>query len=102
MKFEFATAGRILFGSGGFGQLPSLAQGLGDAALLVLGRSRRHGEALSAGLAGLGVRSWIFSVTAEPTVHLDLDVDYEHDRPRVRTGQRMSIIMAEFTCNASA
>ena len=37
MKFEFATAGRILFGSGGFGQLPSLAQGLGDAALLVLG-----------------------------------------------------------------
>ncbi len=70
MKFEFATAGRILFGSGSSEQLPSLAQGLGGTALLVLGRSRRHGEALSARLAASGVRSLIFSVAAEPTTHL--------------------------------
>ena len=70
MKFEFATAGRILFGSGSSGQLPSLAQGLGDTALLVLGGSRRHGEAISARLADSGVRSCIFSVDGEPTTHL--------------------------------
>ena len=70
MKFEFATAGRILFGSGSSEQLPSLARGLGDMALLVLGGSRRHGEAVSAGLDSLGVRSLIFSVDAEPTTHL--------------------------------
>ena len=70
MKFEFATAGRILFGSGSSEQLPSLAQGLGGAALLLLGRSRRHGEALSARLATSGVRSLIFSVDSEPTTHL--------------------------------
>ena len=70
MKFEFATAGRILFGTDSSGQLPSLAQGLGDTALLVLGGSRRHGEALT--------RRWPERVFApgssassdEPTTHL--------------------------------
>ncbi len=70
MKFEFATAGRILFGAGTLGQLPGLAQNLGTKALLVLGRHRRHGEELSAGLATSGVRSLVFSVEAEPTTHL--------------------------------
>ncbi len=69
MNFEFATAGRIVFGSGSSGQLPSLAQRLGDKALLVLGGSRRNGEALSSSLAGAGVRSLFFSVAAEPTTH---------------------------------
>ncbi len=70
MKFEFATAGRILFGSGSSEQLPRLAQELGNSALLVLGGSRRHGEAVSGGLARSGFRTLIFSVAAEPTVHV--------------------------------
>ncbi len=57
MKFEFATAGRILFGVGSSRQLPSLVARLGTRALLVLGGSRRHGETLSPGLEASGVRS---------------------------------------------
>jgi alcohol dehydrogenase class IV len=70
MKFEFATAGSILFGSGSSERLPSLAQRLGNKALLILGASHRHGQALGAGLVGLGVRSLSFGVAAEPTTHL--------------------------------
>jgi alcohol dehydrogenase class IV len=70
MKFDFATAGRILFGCGSSEQLPTLAQGLGSMALLVLGRSRRRGEVLTARLATAGVRSLIFTVDGEPTTHL--------------------------------
>ncbi len=57
MTFEFATAGRILFGRGSFQKVPGLARGLGSTALLVLGRSGRGGAALTASLAEAGVRS---------------------------------------------
>jgi len=70
MTFEFATAGRILFGAGTSRQLPTLAKSLGEAALLVLGRSGRSKEALAAGLARAGVRSVPFRVDGEPTVGL--------------------------------
>ncbi len=70
MMFEFATAGRILFGPGRIQQLPGLAQGLGRTALLVLGKSHRHGEPVTAALAGCGLRSVVFSVEHEPTIHL--------------------------------
>ncbi|MGO9471170.1 MAG: iron-containing alcohol dehydrogenase [Isosphaeraceae bacterium] len=70
MKFEFATAGRILFGTGTSRQIPTLAKSLGDAALLVVGRSGRGKDALAAGLAEAGVRSVPFPVDGEPTVGL--------------------------------
>ncbi len=70
MKFEFATAGRIYFGSGTFEQVPGLAQTLGTTALLVLGRHRRHDDVLAERLAAAGLRSSMFSVAAEPTIHL--------------------------------
>ena len=68
MKFEFATAGRILFGAGTSRQIPTLAKSLGEAALLVVGRSGRGKDALAAGLAEAGVRSVPFHVDGEPTV----------------------------------
>ncbi|MDG3003420.1 iron-containing alcohol dehydrogenase [Paludisphaera mucosa] len=68
MNFEFATAGRILFGWGAFEQTPALARSLGRTALLVLGREGRHGEALAGLLAGRGVRSFSFHVDGEPKV----------------------------------
>jgi alcohol dehydrogenase class IV len=70
MKFEFATAGRILFGTGTSRQLPTLAKSLGESALLVLGRSGRGQESLTAGLAQAGVRFVPFHVDGEPTVGL--------------------------------
>jgi alcohol dehydrogenase class IV len=70
MKFEFATAGRIIFGCGSVQQIPVLARGMGKTALLVLGRSSRRGEEVSAALESESIRAVIFSVGNEPTTHL--------------------------------
>lgn len=70
MKFDFATAGRIVFGRGCSRQLPELTRGLGTSALLVLGRSGRGGEEFTALLNAAGMRSRIAHVDGEPTIHL--------------------------------
>lgn len=70
MTFEFATAGRILFGSGTAQQLPTRARAFGRRAFVVLGGSHRGREALTEGLGNAGVRSVVFNVSREPTVHL--------------------------------
>jgi alcohol dehydrogenase class IV len=70
MKFEFATAGRVIFGAGVSRQLPVLAKSFGEAALLVLGQSGRGEDALAASLAEAGVHSVPFRVDAEPTIRL--------------------------------
>jgi alcohol dehydrogenase class IV len=68
MNFEFATAGRILFGEGVSGDLGKLAAGMGRRVLVVTGRSSRRSAALVALLAGQGLESRLFSIQAEPTV----------------------------------
>lgn len=70
MTFEFATAGRIVFGSGKAQQVPALARDLGQRALVVLGGSGRGREALTKGLSDAGVGSVVFNVGGEPTTHL--------------------------------
>jgi alcohol dehydrogenase class IV len=70
MTFEFATAGRILFGPGRSSQLPTLAGDLGARALVVLGASGRGREVLTEGLQSAGVGSVVYQVSGEPTTHL--------------------------------
>lgn len=70
MTFEFATAGRILFGSGTSRQIPGLAKDLGRRAFVVLGGSGRGREALTTGLEEVGVGSVVFHVSKEPTTDL--------------------------------
>src|SRR6516165_9370181 len=70
MTFEFATAGRILFGRGKSQQIPTLARDLGRRALVVLGGSGRGREALTEGLSDAGVRPVVFYVSGEPTTDL--------------------------------
>jgi alcohol dehydrogenase class IV len=70
MTFEFATAGRILFGRGKSQQIPALARDLGRRALVVLGGSSRGREALTEGLSDAGVRPVVFNVSGEPTIDL--------------------------------
>jgi len=66
MAFEFATAGRILFGEGRLGELGPVARELGTHALLVRGASDRADRAASLlGEAGLEVSET--RVTGEPT-----------------------------------
>lgn len=67
MRFEFATAGRILFGSGRLTELGELAAGFGPRALLVTGlNTERAGPAIrSLEAAGVGWAS--LAIAHEPT-----------------------------------
>ncbi len=68
MNFEFATAGRILFGNGMLAQAAPAAAGLGRRALVVTGRNTERARRLLDALAAEEVGTEIFSVGAEPTV----------------------------------
>jgi alcohol dehydrogenase class IV len=59
-SFEFATAGRIVFGSGTFAQLEGIAAGFGKKPLIVTGKRRLD----------LNVAGQVFSVASEPTITL--------------------------------
>jgi alcohol dehydrogenase class IV len=66
MKFEFATAGRILFGAGAIASLAENVKGLGRRGLVVTGATPGRAEKLVAGLAKNGISSALFSVKGEP------------------------------------
>jgi alcohol dehydrogenase class IV len=70
--FEFATAGRIVFGEGSLTKAGEIAQGLGRRVLVVCGDSPDRVEPLLALLAGRGLRSATFAVVGEPTVDVVL------------------------------
>ena len=78
MKFEFATAQRIIFGRGALAQLPGLmtalrpaAQQLHDVHLLVVGGAEsRRLLPLLAVLDQADLRYTLFQVTQEPTVEM--------------------------------
>lgn len=68
MKFEFATAGRIIFGEGRLAEVGPAARELGSRALVVTGSRPQRAEPLLALLQGAGVAAETFSIRGEPTV----------------------------------
>jgi alcohol dehydrogenase class IV len=68
LRFEFATATRIVFGAGSLRGLGPLAKELGQAALVVTGRTPSRAEPLLSLLHGQGIRGTTFSVSGEPEV----------------------------------
>lgn len=68
--FEFATAGRIVFGSGTRRGLGGIVAGLGRRVLVVGGTTRRHDAWLDPLLAEQGLVRADFSVTGEPTLEM--------------------------------
>jgi alcohol dehydrogenase class IV len=70
LRFEFATAERIIFGAGSITQVPRLAHTAGRKALLVHGRRTGPADALRTALEEAGVDCNPFSVAGEPTTHL--------------------------------
>ena len=70
MPWEFATAGRILFGRGVLAEVPEEAASLGRRALLVHGRNPERALRLSDALRLAGVESVGFSVPGEPTTKI--------------------------------
>lgn len=73
MRFEFATARRIVFGVGSVEQVAKEALGFGGRVFLVRGRSRERVAAVADDLAERGLEPVEFSVAEEPTTDLVLD-----------------------------
>ncbi|NLX23174.1 MAG: iron-containing alcohol dehydrogenase [Phycisphaerae bacterium] len=89
MHFEFATAGRIIFGEGTLREVGPAARALvpdtaGGPVLVVTGRSSRAGTALLNMLDSAGLSAVTFAVAGEPTI------------PLVRKGTRFA---REHGCN---
>ena len=66
LKFDFATATRIVFGAGTVNEAGAIARAFGRRALVVTGRDSRRAERVLAGLKSSGVRAVTFSVAGEP------------------------------------
>jgi alcohol dehydrogenase class IV len=79
VRFEFATAARVVFGPGSLEELGPAASALGRRALLVVGRSVERAEPARAGLERAGVTSVPLSIVREPTLD---DVREGRDRAR--------------------
>jgi len=70
MRFEFATAGRIIFGNGTLSQVGPAAREMGRRTLVVTGSDPVRAELLLAGLRNHAVEYVTFPVSEEPTTLL--------------------------------
>lgn len=68
LNFEFATAGRILFGAGQAVRLGEHLRGWGRRAVLVTGANPERGRCAEEALKTLGVEYAVLRVSGEPTV----------------------------------
>jgi alcohol dehydrogenase class IV len=68
VRFELATAARVVFGPGSLAELGEVTSALGRRALVVTGRSPERAAAARERLAGAGLSVDAFGVASEPTV----------------------------------
>lgn len=70
LRFEFTSAGRIVFGPGAVRELPDIAAAFGRRAFVVTGRDRlRHANLIGA-LEEKGLVCTLFQAPGEPTIEL--------------------------------
>jgi alcohol dehydrogenase class IV len=72
MKFEFATAGRVIFGRGVTNQIAPMAVELGRSPLVVTGRDSERIAPLIEQMKAEGLETSVFSVEGEPTTETAL------------------------------
>ena len=70
MRFEFTSAGRIIFGQGAVKELPDIAATFGHRALIITGRDRLRHAGPIAMLEGKGLVCTLFPVMGEPSIEL--------------------------------
>ncbi len=70
MRFEFATATRIVFGGGTLSEAGSLSAGMGKQAFVITGRTAERASPLLEQLGRQGIECTTFGVAGEPTTHL--------------------------------
>ena len=68
MKFEFATATRIVFGAGALDEAGSAVKEFGRRSLVVTGRQSCRAETLLANLSANGIGAAIYSTAGEPEI----------------------------------
>ena len=68
MKFEFATAARIIFGAGAINQVGQEVKHIGRRALVVTGRNPQRADKLLTILSASGVGAATFTVAGEPEI----------------------------------
>jgi len=68
MRFEFATAGRIIFGPGTLREVAPLAGITGHRALVVTGRNPERAKTLLSLLVEQGINPTVFAITGEPEI----------------------------------
>ena len=68
MRFEFATAGRVIFGPGTLCEIGALARSMGRRALVVTGRNPERVKTLLSLLSEQGISSAIFAIAGEPEI----------------------------------
>lgn len=68
MKFEFATARRIVFGAGALQQVGANVKNFGRRALVVTGRDPQRAETLLANLSASEIGAVAFPVAGEPEI----------------------------------
>lgn len=73
MRFEFATASRIIFGKGTLKEAAPLAAEMGRRALVITGGNVERALPLLASLTKTGIECVTFSVTGEPTTNSVMD-----------------------------
>src|SRR5438876_181617 len=70
MRFEFATATRIIFGAGALRGVGLVAKEFGDRALVATGKGVDRARPLLALLEASGISSASFSISGEPIIDL--------------------------------
>jgi alcohol dehydrogenase class IV len=70
MRFEFATATRIVFGPGTLIEVGPIAAAMGRRALVVTGRTVTRATPLLEALSAQGIDAVTYSVAGEPTVEI--------------------------------
>jgi alcohol dehydrogenase class IV len=68
MRFQFATAGQILFGSAAARRVAKAAAGMGRRVFLATGTDRQQASSLEEDLAQLGLACVTFTTPSEPTI----------------------------------
>src|SRR5947199_181812 len=66
MRFEFATAARIVFGPGSLADIGAIAREFGHHALIVTGRDAQRSQRLRDLLSAEEISTPVFAVTGEP------------------------------------
>jgi alcohol dehydrogenase class IV len=68
LRFEFATAGRIVFGPGTVSELGPMARAIGRRAFVVTGKDKIRHAGVIGELEGAGLGCTLFGIAGEPTV----------------------------------